>query len=107
MAVLIVQCLCPSRHCLMGLAIQDAEPAEAEAALREMFLGAVAGRVLNAWCGICGSTELTFEARRSRFQTLLEAQVDLAESELRQAETRAALDAQGRTYDAILKRGSN
>jgi hypothetical protein len=85
--VRIVQCLCPSRHCIMAIAYlpgitstpdvsdEDITLTEANAAdhLRLMVEDAVGAGWLDPWCGICRSRDFHYEDGRTAFQTLAEA----------------------------------
>lgn len=93
--ILITQCLCPSRHCVVGLAVEDRSPEEAEATLRELFDAAVKAKQLNRRCGLCGSTDLHFETGKCRFATMEEARPELARLQHEQEETRRYLMAAG------------
>jgi hypothetical protein len=74
--VRIVQCLCPQRHCLMGVAYEspdgEADPAKMEA-LRKTIADLVE-RVINPWCAICESRSFIYEDEATRFRTLAEAE---------------------------------
>jgi hypothetical protein len=59
----IIQCLCPDRHCIYGMAYDSADfkPGEAMIGFREMVQAAFDKKLFNPWCGICGSTVLSYE----------------------------------------------
>jgi hypothetical protein len=89
----IIQCLCPDRHAIMGIAYdpKDMSPEEAMQAMREWVQGAIDTHVINPWCAICGSSMWQFEDGVSKFHTLEEAQPVLRESELKQEFTNRIL----------------
>jgi hypothetical protein len=72
----LVQHLCPKRHCIMAVAFNSDDSNEGEAieSLKEgeRSLG------VYPFCGICGSTDLTFECRATPFKTMEEARPVLA-----------------------------
>jgi len=97
----MVQLLCPSRHCVIGLAYQSpdgtANP-EAVVHLKAMFDLMVAGDittlgVLNPWCGLCKSKDLRAEDEATVFTTMDEAKPMLDELEREQAATRTFWEA--------------
>jgi len=107
MTVWIAQCLCPTRHCLLGCASEGDGPearAQAEHALRTMVTHGLALQVINPWCALCGArvADWRYEVRRSRFATLEAATPELAAFEAAEAVTAAVLKAQGRAYDSPL-----
>jgi hypothetical protein len=95
--VMIVQLLCPARHCVFGAAyVEGTETFEqVQTGIKEAMkkLGA------KDYCGICGSADLTFEERRTAFKTIEEITPALMQSMADQAASRAYLDAQGLTFD--------
>ncbi len=90
MAVHILQVLCPSRHCLFALAYE--EESETDESARARAEDVFATKVVNPWCGICGSRQITFEIGKTRFKTLQEAGPHLAEQEAAQLATRKFLE---------------
>lgn len=95
---MIVQLLCPERHCLLASVYEEGVGnfKEASDALSAMLQPK---GVFNNWCGICGSRELHFEEGRTKFKTLVEAAPFIASQALANAESRQALDKAGLTYD--------
>jgi hypothetical protein len=108
--VRIVQCLCPSRHCILAFAYEPGstavkrmgpEPGEiilddtnAAQYLRSIIEQSVAKRQMNPWCGICQQRDLFYEDRISIFKTLAEAYPMLKKAEEDQRQTREFLDSQ-------------
>ena len=99
--VKIVQLLCPQRHCLLGIAYEEEHSSFREAC------GAITSMMtegpFNNWCAICGSHDLHFEERATEFHTLLEAAPYLGMQSAANAQSRAAMDAAGLTYDTQRK----
>jgi hypothetical protein len=54
----------------------------------------------NEWCGICGSRELRYETRPTKFASLAEATAAARMLEAENIETRRELDVLGLTYDS-------
>jgi hypothetical protein len=85
--VWIVQCLCPSRHAILALAVEVkvgiTSPQKAIEDLRDMATGLIRHGEINPWCGICHSREWTYEAAPTRFATIEEAKPHLEELERR------------------------
>jgi hypothetical protein len=85
--VWMVQCLCPQRHCILATAEVYTSAQAAEAALlpvlRTMIDGAIASSIINAWCGLCGSTSdtWTYEVGRTAYSTMAEAMPPLQANE--------------------------
>lgn len=67
----IVQCLCPQRHCIMGLAYEDGAATEPEATA--MLRGTMEQLQIHPWCGICGMGNFRFEDRLTPFVTMQDA----------------------------------
>src|SRR6266850_6541373 len=103
MAVWIMQALCgPAGHALGAMAL-EAETADGlQALLRAELMSRMAAGAINPWCGLCGARVegWRYEAGRSRYATMAEAEPALRASEAAQARTAALLKAQGRAYDA-------
>lgn len=95
MRVHITQCLCPHRHCIAALAWEEPDytPETAIAKLRSAIEDAVAQKVIHYRCGICHSTDLTYEDGITKFESLSEAMNDISRSQEEQARTRRMLDA--------------
>jgi hypothetical protein len=96
----IVQCLCPSRHCVLAVSYDPANP-DPEAtvrtpeqgitALRTLVEAAISKSLINPWCGICGSRTFTYEDAETRWKTMEEAMPYLKASEAEQANVRRHL----------------
>ena len=94
MSVWLLQCLCPARHCLLGVAYEDTllgTPEAAAAAIRGVESVFNEG-TLDRWCGICGSREIHYETGRMPYQTLKEAMGPLREAEAANLATRAMIE---------------
>jgi hypothetical protein len=70
-------------------------PENAPGVLRAIVERAVANKVMNPWCGICHSRDLTYEDGRTRFRTIEEARPFLEANEREQARARSILGQQG------------
>ena len=106
----IVQCLCGAkRHCILGITYEpgitaaqadfgscdDITLTEANAAgyLRSVMEGVIARKLLDPWCGICGSREFVYEDARTRFKTMDEAQPEIQRLEEENFRSRQMIDA--------------
>lgn len=120
MRIRTAQCLCPSRHAILVLMINDASTSDADAVelLRTAVRAVLDGQgesiglpaKTNPWCGICGASnaEWTFEIRRSKeFPSFEEAAAAIEKLKSAQIISRAMLDAMGLSYDAQRKRESS
>jgi hypothetical protein len=86
--VYLIQCLCPQRHCIMGVAYEaEAEEAPRAAELKRKVEELVASGVIDPWCGICKSRAWHYETRATIYHTLAEAKGPLLESQLQQRRT--------------------
>lgn len=100
--IYIIQCLCPSRHCIFGAAYDPDELPAKEAGLdpHEVYMAMfqhqiekwVAEKTINPWCGICNSRDWHYEARRTPWQTMEDAGPHLMQAELEQMLSRAVID---------------
>lgn len=106
MKILIVQALCPARHCILSVA-GEGEPDHLTALLREAVELAISGNYLNPHCGLCGAPRDTwkYEAGVTEFASMDEARPVLARMEAEQAILRAHMHATGRAYDAQQGKG--
>ena len=106
MPVVIVQALCPSRHCILAGA-QEGEPKELEWMLRTQIEILVARNAINAHCGLCGAPKRTwtYEAGVSKFATMEEALPEIQRLEAEQLALRQAMLDSGRAYDAQRGKG--
>jgi hypothetical protein len=103
--VRIVQCLCPARHCIMGIAYEPGTAAggsgmddialdesNASAFLRSIVEQAIANKTINPWCHICHSKERLYEDAVSKFKTIEEAQPELERLERANLRSRGLID---------------
>lgn len=95
--IMIVQYLCPDRHCICATCYdsQNMERTEVETQL----LSGLEDNGVNPHCGICGSTDLRFDHQPSKAKSLDEALQSMATEAIKQLFTRAALDKAGLTFD--------
>jgi hypothetical protein len=95
--VRITQCLCPSRHCILAMSYDDAKtkatPAEQEERLRRLMFRAEKAGTIRMRCAICGSTNLSYEDRATRFKTQEEAEPHLREAEAENLRAREFFEA--------------
>ena len=97
--VYLVQCLCPSRHCIMAsptvLPAQAAESEQetAKEPLRTLLTEAINGRLINPWCELCKAPakDWRYEIGRTKWETLEEAMPHLREEERKQWESQQAI----------------
>jgi hypothetical protein len=96
--VMLIQLLCPERHCVMAGAYEQGA---------ETFESAVKGmkaqmQVMGVadYCGICGSIHLEYEEQATTFETLRDALKPLLVLQAVNLKTRAKMDAEGKTYDS-------
>jgi len=94
--VMILQLLCPKRHCLTGVAYDEYTSFEDACAT---LLGTMATIGYEHRCAICGSTKLTLEEEKSKFSTMEEATPFLIREQAANFATRQYLDATGQTYN--------
>lgn len=97
MTVWIAQYLCGrQRHAILAAAGEADDGADAEAKvatpLRDQVAELLGGKLLNPWCGLCGTTrdEWIVELQPTRFATLDEALPALRRTEAEQIATNAA-----------------
>ena len=79
-----MQCLCPSRHCLLAIAYEeggDLTPESASKGLKALVEINCQQGLMNPWCGICGSRDLKYEDGVTRYQSIEEAKPHLEETE--------------------------
>jgi len=118
----IVQCLCPQRHALLAIVIDNSEFSDDQliAAMHVCVDALIAGRGkeipgmpaerINPWCGMCGAPRLdwTIELQWTKnFETWQDAIDALRDCEARQLVGAAIADMLGVTYDAQRKREMN
>lgn len=91
--VRIVQCLCPSRHCIMAIAYQSGLTAAQEkiggceditlteetasAWLKDVVEAMIATQTVNPWCDICKSRDFRYEDAKSIFDTIEQARAPM------------------------------
>jgi hypothetical protein len=83
----LMQYLCPARHALCAAPYRphEATAAQIEATVHVLLTQ----RGINPWCGLCGSRDLRFEHRPTRYTTWQELLPALQAEEAKQALTRA------------------
>ena len=98
----IVQCLCPSRHCIMALAFDPAESDDTSAIgrLKEDVTGLLAGGQLDPWCALCLSRDWHYEVGITRFTTISEALPHLMKSQHDQRRTQWRLKSLRESHDS-------
>lgn len=99
-AVLLLQCLCPARHCIIALA-GEAPPATAESMTEQARAGldaAIASKAINPWCELCKARRehWSFEVAELPGRTLAEVLPALKRSEAEQLQTQARFKAEAR-----------
>lgn len=99
-AVLLLQCLCPARHCIIALA-GEAPPATAESMREQAIAGlesAIASKTINPWCELCQAPrdQWTFEVAELPDRTLAEIMPELKRQEAAQIRSAAAIKAGAR-----------
>lgn len=94
--VRIVQCLCPTRHCVIACAYESPDGSELPeyvAMLRSKFIEhSEAQGFLLPECGLCHSKILVYEDRPTIFATMGEAAPHFQAAELEQAAIREFWD---------------
>jgi hypothetical protein len=92
----IIQLLCPQRHCIYAVAydVEEMPDDVALAMFQLQFDKWVDEKVLNRECGICKSTKLEYETRRTKYKTIAEAEPALKAAEAANIESRKLIDAQ-------------
>lgn len=93
----LLQLLCPERHCLFGVLMDDtlATEEEAKAGLWTLYHSGP-----QQHCGLCGSKTFHLEARNTTFKTMLEAMPIVAAEQAANRATKEAMDAIGVSFDA-------
>ena len=91
--VYIAQLLCPERHAILAFAEEFDTLAEAEEVLGKRVEEVRASAMLNPWCGLCNSRNLSVEVRPTIFRTIEEARPELHASEAAQLATSQFLKA--------------
>lgn len=99
-SVLLLQVLCPARHCILGFA-GEAPPLTREsiaADARQAIEAAIAAKVLNPWCGICRAERehWSFEVAELPGRTMAEIEPEIRRQETNQMAARAAFEARER-----------
>jgi len=98
--IALVQCLCPRRHCILGLAfdIRGTRPDEAVNAMRGIVEDMAARKILYPSCGLCRAPvgEWFYEVGLTRFDSMKEAEAPLRAAEEAQARSAAWLKDQNK-----------
>jgi hypothetical protein len=99
-AVLLLQCLCPARHCIIALA-GEAPPATAEEMKDRAVVAleaAIESKAINPWCELCKAPRgfWSFEVAELPGRTLAEIMPELKRQEAAQMQTQAAMKAEDR-----------
>jgi hypothetical protein len=99
-SVLLLQCLCPARHCIIALA-GEAPPATAESMTEQARAGldaAIAAHTINPWCELCKAKreQWSFEVAELPGKTLAEVLPALKRQEAAQLATQASIKAEER-----------
>ena len=94
MAIHIIQLLCPQRHCIMAVAYDTSEmPDDVALAMMQTHIEDLeAKKVIKHECGICLSTDLQYETRRTKFKTKEEAEPALRQQEFDQLWSRMKIE---------------
>jgi hypothetical protein len=89
----LVQCLCPSQHCICALAFDpaDLDDQGAIGRLKDTISKAIAGGQIDPWCALCLSRHWHYEVGVTRFYSLQEATPHLRKSQAEQLLTQAYL----------------
>lgn len=99
-SVLLLQCLCPQRHCIMAfVGEQPPETAESIAqTARDGIEAAIASGTLNGWCALCRAQRETwqFEVKLIPDTTLEALMPALKRQEAEQLRSQAAILADDR-----------
>jgi len=99
--VLLAQCLCPQRHCILAAAEETDDAQTLAAQLRDAVTDFLKEPGINPWCGLCGAKADTWrvEVRRSIYKTMAEAEPELRKHEAMQQESAALLKRLGMAFD--------
>jgi hypothetical protein len=102
MPVVIVQALCPSRHCIVACAKEGEDPKLLEF-FRRMIEVAVSRHAINPHCGLCGAPKSTwtYEVGVTKFATMEEALPEIQRLEAEQLELRRQMFTSGRAFDVL------
>ena len=89
MAVYLIQCLCPQRHCIAAIAYEADEPSEEYLVVFKTTVAqSIAGGNVDPWCGICKSRDWHCETGKTPYRTMEEAREPLAALAAEQAQAR-------------------
>jgi hypothetical protein len=101
MPTILVQLLCPDRHCIVAAYSDDKPADELVAQLKAMVTTALGFHVLNPWCGLCGAAADTwsYEAKETPWLSMAEAQPILEAGEAGQIMYARTQRAAGLAYD--------
>jgi hypothetical protein len=90
----LIQCLCPKRHAIFGLAYnpENMKPEDAMSGLRDLLQIAIEKGIINPWCGLCRSREWKYEDAETPYRTMEEAAPHLHDAEQKQRAARLFMD---------------
>jgi len=102
MPVVIVQALCPARHCILACA-HEGEPEDLLEFFRRMVEVAIARNAINPHCGLCGAPKRTwtYEVGITKYATQEEALPEIKRLEAEQLELRRQMFTSGRAFDVL------
>jgi hypothetical protein len=97
-AVYIIQCLCPNRHAIFAVAYNpDEMPHDvAMATFQQQVEKWIETKTIKPECGICNSRDWSYERRRTRWDTMEEAEPELLKVELANVLTRTQIEQERR-----------
>ena len=86
----ICQLMCPERHTIIALAYEEEESTDEEMMqqVSNLFQEAVNRKLINPWCGLCGSKDLKPECGKTAFTNMEEAKPHLKKAEQENLATR-------------------
>ena len=68
MSVYLIQCLCPNRHAIMGIAYEARGPSNVRlAAFKLVMAQLIEEKAINPWCELCHSRDWHYETEKTRF----------------------------------------
>jgi hypothetical protein len=93
----LVQCLCPSRHCILALAFRDIPDDTAVELLQSQVSAALGSTGFNPYCGLCGASadKWIYEVGVLKEKDWVKAVTQLVAGELAQRRTAALLKSAG------------
>lgn len=92
--VWIIQCLCPQRHAIYGIAYDPKNISHdtVRAGFQQLIEQWIEEKTINPWCGICSSRVWTYEQKQTKFQTMEEARTELRQLEVDNIISRIVID---------------